>query len=197
MTPPRIAAVVLAAGLSSRMGGNKLLLPVAGEPIVRRVAEAALASRATHVIVVTGHNAPAVSAALLGLDIQIVENREFARGLSESLKCGLRNLPADCDGTLILLGDMPYVSAPLLNKLIEAFDPAGQHTICVPVRRGRRGNPVLWGRSFFPELLALHGDKGAKPILEAHNNAVCEVEATDDGVLIDIDTPEDLKKPHE
>jgi molybdenum cofactor cytidylyltransferase len=187
-----IAAVVLAAGWSTRFRTNKLLAPIAGTPVVRHVVEAALASLASPVLVVTGNSASAVSATLSGLEIETVENPAFAKGLSESLKCGLRNLPADCEGAMILLGDMPFVRPALIDALVEAFDPA-RRAICVPVRNGRRGNPVLWGRAFFPELLALEGDAGGKRLMARHEDMLCKIEAGDDGPLIDIDTPEDLK----
>jgi len=190
--PPRVAAVVLAAGLSSRMPGNKLLANLTGKPVLRHVVEAALASQASPVIVVTGHAAQPVRAALHGLDIAFIENPDFAIGLSESLKCGVRNA-GTCDGVLVLLGDMPYVLPSLMNDLIQALDPSNGRSICVPLRNGRRGNPVLFARALFPELLALEGDAGAKRIIARHEDVVCEVAASDDGVLIDIDTQEDLK----
>jgi molybdenum cofactor cytidylyltransferase len=191
--PPRIAAVILAAGLSSRMGKAKLVLPLAGKPIIRHVAETALASHASPVIVVTGYNARALTATLEGLDVGIAENADYAMGLAESLKCGVKSVPPEADGVLVLLGDMPFVSPNLLNGLINAFDPAGGRTICLPIRKGQRGNPVLWGRDLFPELLTLRGDRGAKSLLAVHEDIICEVEAADDGALIDIDTAEDLK----
>jgi molybdenum cofactor cytidylyltransferase len=188
----RIAAVVLAAGWSNRFGTNKLVAPIAGAPVVRHVVETALASRVSPVVVVTGYCAAAVAATLSGLPIETIENRAFAKGLSESLKCGVRNVPADCEGAVILLGDMPFVRPALIDALVEAFDPA-RRAICVPVRNGRRGNPVLWGRAFFPELLALEGDAGGKRLMTLHEDVLCELDAGDDGPLIDIDTPEDLK----
>lgn len=190
---PRIGAVVLAGGLSSRMGSNKLLAQVAGEPLVRHAVEAALASAADPVIVVTGNASDAVEGALAGLKVQFVHNPDFSEGLSTSLKCGVNALPADCDGALILLGDMPGVSAALIDRMIAGFDPAEGRAICVAARGGRRGNPVLWARRFFPEILALEGDVGAKALMAAHGEMVVEVEAADDGPLTDIDTPEALK----
>jgi molybdenum cofactor cytidylyltransferase len=185
----RIGAVVLAAGRSARMPGNKLLLPLAGKPIVRHAVEAALASRASPVVAVTGNAAVEVAEAFRGLKVRTAENLVFSKGLSESLKCGIRNLPRDCDGAVILLGDMPFVRPALIDALIAAFEPG---LICVPVRDGRYGNPVLWGRKFFPELLALEGDAGAKRLLSHYREVVHPVEALDDGPFIDIDTLEDL-----
>jgi len=145
---PKIGAIVLAAGMSSRMGTNKLLMDVNGKKMVRHTVEAARASHAEPIIVVTGHGESDVKAALAGLDVQFVNNPDFAKGLSASLKCGLNALPEDCDGALVLLGDMPGVSAALFDRLIAAFDPSESRAICVATRHGKRGNPVLW--AFFP-----------------------------------------------
>lgn len=192
MTSARIAAVVLAAGLSSRMPGNKLLAPLAAKPVVRHVVEAAVASRASPVLVITGSAAAEVTTALDKLNVQFIENKDYAKGLSESLKCGVRNTPDDSDGVLVLLGDMPFVTPALIDSLINAFDQG--HEICVPRHNGRRGNPVLWGRRFFPDLLALSGDKGARSLMDLHADALCELEVGDDASLIDIDTPDDLQR---
>ncbi|MDE2629391.1 MAG: nucleotidyltransferase family protein [Alphaproteobacteria bacterium] len=188
----RIGAVVLAAGLSSRMGANKLLLPFRGKPLIRLAVEAAAASRATTVVVVTGNNAEKVKAAVSDLLVKFVENKDYTKGLSGSLKCGLRTLPSTCEGVAILLGDMPLVTSGLLDRMIAVFDPGQGCAIVVPVRHGRRGNPVLWARQFFPEMLALEGDAGAKGLMSVHHGQVYELEAGDDGPLFDVDTPENL-----
>jgi molybdenum cofactor cytidylyltransferase len=189
---PRIGAVVLAAGLSSRMGSHKLLEDVGGKTLVRRAVEAALASAAGPVVVVTGNRGAEVRAALEGLNTQFVDNPDFPKGLSTSLRRGINALPEDCDGAVVLLADMPDVSAALIDKLIAAFDPAEERAICVAARHGRRGNPVLWARRFFTEMAGLEGDVGAKALMVAYDELVCEVEAPDDAPLLDIDTPEAL-----
>jgi len=189
---PKIGAIVLAAGLSSRMGSNKLLAAVDGKPLVRHAAEAAGESAADPVVVVTGNAGDAVASTLHDLPLSTVKNPDFAKGLSTSLKSGLNALPDDCDGVVVLLGDMPDVSAALIDKLIAAFDPAEERTICVATRHGKRGNPVLWARRFFPEMLAIEGDVGAKHLMAQYGVLVCEVEAENDGPLTDIDTPEAL-----
>ena len=190
---PRIGAVVLAAGQSTRMGSHKLLERIGGKPLVRHAVEAALGSAARPVIVVTGNSADEVKAALTGLDVQFYDNPDFPKGLSTSLKRGISALPQDCDGAAILLADMPDIGPALIDKLIAAFDPAEERAICVATRHGRRGNPVLWARRFFPEMMTLQGDAGAKPLMTAYDELVCEVEAGDDGPLIDIDTPQALE----
>ena len=189
---PRIAAIVLAAGLSSRMGSNKLLEEVHGKPLIRHAVEAALGSAAAPVLVVTGNAGDMVRRALSNLPVLFVDNPDFSKGLSASLKCGVRAVPADCDGAIVLLGDMPDVSSALIDKLIASFDPSEDRAICVATRHGGRGNPVLWARRFFPEMLAIEGDVGARQVIGQYAELVCEVEAGDDAPLTDIDTPEAL-----
>ena len=189
---PKIAAVVLAAGISSRMGENKLLTEIGGRPLVRHVVEAAFSSHASSIVVVTGKDGAQVRAALEGCAVAFVDNREFSRGLSTSLKRGLRALPEDCDGAVMLLGDMPAVTPALIDKLIAAFDPAEGRAICVATHGGKRGNPVLFARRFFEEIEAIEGDVGARGLIGAYPELVCEVDTDDEAPLIDIDTPEDL-----
>jgi molybdenum cofactor cytidylyltransferase len=184
----RIAAVLLAAGLSTRLPANKLLQPFRGKPLVRHAVEAALASRASPLIVVTGHNSREVTAVVNAPGVITVDNSDFSTGLSSSLKCGIKTVPPSCDGALILLGDMPFVTPALIDALLEAFDPARGREAIVPVHQGRRGNPVLWGRRFFPALLALTGDRGAKQLMALQGDLLYPLEVPDDGCLIDIDT---------
>jgi len=192
-TPPhraRIAALILAAGQSRRMGAeNKLLLEIDGKPMVRHVAERVLASAAQPVTIVLGHQPEAVKAALAGLDVGFVENPDYADGLSSSLKAGLAAVPESADGAIVCLGDMPGVSTDLVDRLIAGFNPVEGRAILAPTRGGRRGNPVLWARRFFDELMTLSGDTGAKHLIGTYGEFLTEIEAPDDGVLIDLDTP--------
>jgi molybdenum cofactor cytidylyltransferase len=189
----RIAAVVLAAGRSSRMApANKLLTEIDGQAMVARVVDAALASHAGPVFVVTGHDGARVRQALAGRDVTVVENPDYAAGLSASLRAGIAALPDDVDGAVFLLGDMPRVAAVHIDRLVAAFNPEEGRAICIPVWRAKRGNPVLWSTRFFPEMRALEGDTGARSLLHAYADQVCEVEMPDDGVLLDVDTPEAL-----
>ncbi len=191
---PRVAGIVLAAGRSTRMGAaNKLIADIGGAPMVRRVAEAVLASRARPVVVVTGHQAAEVSAALAGLDVTIVANSDYATGLASSLKAGLRAVPPDGAGALVVLGDMPRIAPVHLDKLIEEFEAANGTAIIVPVHQGRQGNPVLWPAEHFPALLQLEGDAGAKRLLSALTHDVRVIDLATDAIFIDIDTPEALK----
>jgi molybdenum cofactor cytidylyltransferase len=191
----RVAAVILAAGRSTRMGGpNKLLADIGGRPLVRIAAEEALASRARPVIVVTGHQREKVEAALAGLKVERVHNPDFADGLSTSLKAGLAAVPEDVAGAVILLGDMPQVRASLVDRLIGAFDPERGALVVLPTIAGKRGNPVVWSRRFFPELMGLEGDVGARHLIGRYTEAVTEVALTDQAALVDVDTPEALSK---
>lgn len=196
---PRIGALLLAAGQSRRMGGpNKLLAeipgssPGTGVPMVARVAQRLLASRARPIIAVLGNRADEIDAALGRLPVERVVNPDFADGLSTSLKRGLAALPDDLDGVLVCLGDMPLISGRHLDRLIAAFNPLEGRAIIVPTRRGKRGNPVLWAKRFFPEMAQIAGDVGARHLIGEHAEMVAEVEMDDDAILVDIDTPEAL-----
>jgi molybdenum cofactor cytidylyltransferase len=186
-----IAAVVLAAGRSTRMGAvNKLIAEIGGKPLVRIAAEQAIASRASPVIVVTGHQREKVEAALDGLPVRLVHNPDYAEGLGTSLKAGIAAVPAEADGVIVCLGDMPQVDSALIDKLIAAFDPERGALVVVPSIAGRRGNPVLWSRRFFPDLMQIQGDIGARHLIGNYAEAVVEVPVAGEAALTDIDTPE-------
>ncbi|MES2751537.1 MAG: molybdopterin-binding/glycosyltransferase family 2 protein [Pseudomonadota bacterium] len=188
-----VAAVILAAGRSTRMGGpNKLLAELNGKPLVRIVAEQALASKASSVAVVTGYQSAQVETALNGLNVKLVHNPDFAEGLAASVKAGIGSLPESADGAVVCLGDMPLIDARLIDRLVEAFAPDHGSLIVVPVAGGRRGNPVLWSRRFFAELMTLDGDIGARHLIAQHAEAVAEVEVEGKSAFLDIDTPEML-----
>ena len=191
---PRVAAIVLAAGRSSRMAPHhKLLLADrAGKPMIVRVVENVLSSGARPVLVVTGHRAGELRAALAGRPVVFVDAPDHAAGLSASLKAGLAALPADAAAALVCLGDMPLVTGRMIDRLIAAYDPAEGRSIVVPTHQGSGGNPILWDRRHFPEMLALSGDAGARALLRAHMEQVAEVEMGDDAVLRDFDTPASL-----
>lgn len=195
---PRVAALVLAAGRSTRMGGpNKMLADANGQPLVVHAVKAALASQAVEVVVVLGHMAQEVRTVIEkalppGARLRFVTNPDFAEGLSTSVRTGIGALGKDIDAAIVQLGDMPGVGAPLLDRLMAAFSPVEGRTICVPTVGGKRGNPVLWARRFFAEMAKLSGDSGAKHLIGEHADLVCEVGMAGEAAVTDIDTPEAL-----
>ena len=192
--PSTIAAIVLAAGRSSRMvPQNKLLVPDrAGRPMVARVVDNLLSSAARPVIVVTGHRAEEVSAAVAGRPVQVVYAADYADGLSGSLRAGIAAVPATASAALVCLGDMPLVTGRMIERLIDAYDPDEGRSVVAPTCRGKIGNPILWDRRFFPDIAGLTGDVGARALLERHSEYVAQVEMGDDAVLRDFDTVESL-----
>jgi len=190
---PGIAAVILAAGQSRRMGRvNKLLAEVDGKPMVHWAVTAATASAAKPVIVVLGHEADRVRNALAGFDVTFVENPDFAQGISSSVRRGITALPDTIDGVLVCLGDMPRVTAGEIDRLIAAFSPVEGREICIPTWQGKRGNPTLIGRRFFPEIQEITGDVGARHLIGAYPDLCCEVEMSGNAVLVDVDTQQAL-----
>jgi molybdenum cofactor cytidylyltransferase len=203
-----IAAIILAAGRSTRFSPDsppetkqqtKLLAALRGKPLVRHVAESALASRARPIIVVTGHAAAGIEAALADLDVRFVFNPDYRTGLSSSLQAGIAALQATPEGALILLADMPFVSGALIDQIIATFElafgaSAQSPLAAAPVRAGQRGNPVLIGRDLFGAIASLQGDRGARALVEAAGRRVVECMVDDDAVLIDIDRQAALRR---
>ena len=189
----RIAAIILAAGSASRMGQPKQLLDWGGRPLVRVVAEHALEARLDHVLVVVGAASDAVAAALADMPIELIQNPAFAEGQSTSLRAGIAALTSDVSAALVLLGDQPFVSPEIISRIVDEWRASGG-TIVAPVYRGQRGNPVLFAKEVFGELLAIEGDRGARAILATHPGRVRTVAFDDDRPLADIDTPEDYQR---
>ena len=191
---PTMAAVVLAAGRSRRMAPyNKLLIEDrTGKPMVARVVDNVLASRARPILVVTGHMAEQVEHALAGKPVRFVHAAEYAEGLSASLKAGIAAVPPECAAAIVCLGDMPLVNGRIIDRLLAAYDADEGRLIVLPTFRGKQGNPMLWDRRFFAEILQISGDGGARFLLAKHLDAVVEVEVGEDSVLRDFDTAESL-----
>jgi molybdenum cofactor cytidylyltransferase len=187
---PTVAAIILAAGSSSRMGRNKLLLDLAGKPILCHAVDQALAAGLSEIVVVSGHQASKVRAALGERPVKMIEAREHRLGMSASLRAGIRALSPKADAAVVMLGDMPQVSAPLIQRLIAAYNPLEGRSIVVPTVAGKRGNPVLFDRRYFPEMLELEGDVGARHLIGAHDDQVAELAVDDAAVFTDVDTPE-------
>jgi CTP:molybdopterin cytidylyltransferase MocA len=188
----RVAAVVLAAGAASRYGRLKQLVAWEGGTLLGHVVDTALASPARPVVVVLGNQAEACCVALEGRPVETVVNRRWTQGQSTSLRVGLAALPKNISATLILLGDQPRVTPATLAALIERYRTTLAPVIW-PELAGRRGNPVLFDRALFPELLRLTGDIGGRPVLEAHAAEAERVPVSDPGILLDIDTPGDYQ----
>jgi molybdenum cofactor cytidylyltransferase len=193
-----VAALILAAGRSSRMAPrNKMLIrDDAGRTMIGRVVESALASRAAEVVVVTGHEAAEVEQAARqnsspSARLRFVPSPDYARGLSASVKAGIAAVDG-ASAALICLGDMPLVTSAMMDAMIDAFDPDCGKIILVPTCKGERGNPVLWGRDLFPHFTALSGDSGARQLLVRHASLVAEMELGTTAILQDFDTPQSL-----
>lgn len=191
---PGVAAIVLAAGSSSRMGSaNKLVARLEGTPLVVHAVETARRAGLDPVVVVTGHGRREVEAVLADQDAELVHNPDAGEGLSTSLRVGLRALEdREPSAVAVCLGDMPRVRSATLEALVDALQAEAHPGIVVPVHRRKRGNPVLWAARYLPELAALSGDVGGRELLRRFPDDVLEVEVDDPGVLADVDTPEAL-----
>ncbi len=194
-----VAAIVLAAGRASRYraaGGqavSKLVAGFRGEPLVRHAVRAAVASRATPVVVVTGHARAAVETALEGFAVRFVHNPDFASGLASSLRTGLAAIGDAATAVVVLLGDMPLVTADLVDALIASSDAAPAAGAALPVVEGVRGNPVLLARCLFGPAARLRGDEGARRLLREPGLTVLEIEVRGDAARLDIDEPSGLQ----
>lgn len=192
---PRVAALVLAAGRSSRMrGGNKLLAEIDGIPLVARAVDTVLATPVRPVLVVTGRDADRIRAALAGRELRFVENAAYAEGLGGSIAAGARAAPRGIDGLFVCLGDMPRIRPRHLEALAAAFESSRRRAICVPVHGERRGHPVLFPADLVAELERLRGDRGARRLLDEHADRVREVPVADPGVLFDVDGRDQLEE---
>jgi molybdenum cofactor cytidylyltransferase len=188
---PRIYALILAAGRSTRMGQNKLLMEIGGVPLFHHTIGATLAAKVQGAVIVTGHEPARIAPAQLP-GVRAVYNPDYASGMASSLKAGLAAMPKDSGAALIVLGDMPAVRTDDIDALISAFEPSGGKGIVVPTYNGKRGHPVLFGRAYWPSILEARGDQGARQALIDNADAVCEVPVDNPGVLMDADTPEAL-----
>jgi molybdenum cofactor cytidylyltransferase len=189
----QIAAVVLAAGSSERMGQPKQLLAIDGQPMVRRVVEAVCGAGLDQVVVVTGAHAGEVGRALVGLPVEVVLNSDWQVGMSTSLRAGLAALRPEIQAVFIVLADQPALTPQLLESLATRYRATGA-PIVAPIHRRKRGNPVLFDRRLFPELLRVAGDQGGRAILARHAARVEQVEVEDTAVLFDVDTRQDYEE---
>lgn len=195
MSAPFVSGVVLAAGRSTRLAGErpKQLLPCGGEAMVRRVARTALASQLREVLVVVGYQAPAVRRALAGLDLVVVVNSDYAGGQSTSVRAGLRRVDPRARAAMFIPADQPLLSPRLIDRLIAAYGESPK-PIAVATWKGRRGAPVVFDRSLFGELEGLAGDCGGRALLPRYADAIVAVAADHPRELTDVDTPEDYRR---
>jgi molybdenum cofactor cytidylyltransferase len=193
---PRVLGVVLAAGTATRMGGSKVLLPVGGRPMVERVVDAALASRLAGVTVVVGKDGDGVRTVLDGRPVRIVHNPAFTEGLSTSVRAALDEAATGYEGALFLLADQPFVTAALVDGLIEAFSISGRR-IVRPVLEDIPGNPVLFSADLFGELLRETGDRGGRDVVRRHASEIHLVEIDDPLLCLDLDSPADYERYRE
>jgi molybdenum cofactor cytidylyltransferase len=184
-----VTALVLAAGTSSRMGQPKQVLQFEGRSLVRRAAEAAVESKARQTIVVTGAAREAVEGELTGLAVMPVHNPDYAEGLSTSLRAGLRAVRPDVEGVVVMLADQPFVSASVVDGLIDRYEEGGAR-IVRPRYGGQPGNPVLWDRSLFEELEEQTGDQGGRSLLQKYADEIAWLDLPDVAIQTDVDTPE-------
>ncbi len=189
----QVAAIILAAGGSTRFGRPKQLLDWGGVPLLAHVADVALAAGLAPVIAVLGCRAEAARTALGTRPVQPVVNWRWEDGLSTSVQVGLASLPPKTDAAIFLQCDQPLVTADLLRALVSSFEEAGS-AIVHPTHAGQRGTPVLFARRLFPELARVSGDEGGRSIVARHAGEVATVEVSDPDVLTDIDTPADYER---
>jgi molybdenum cofactor cytidylyltransferase len=189
-----IGGIVLASGLSKRFGSrNKLLMPVGGVAIVRRTVEAYLGAGLDPVVVVIGNDSQAVGAALSGLSVIRVENPDFREGQSRALVRGVRALPVAISAAIIGVADQPFLTPTVIERLATSYREFRAHVVA-PRYDGRRGNPVLFDRSLFPELMMVEGDQGGRGVLDQHQKEIVWVDVPDAHAGIDVNTEEDYRK---
>ncbi len=175
------------------MGQLKQLLPFDGQPMVRRVAEAVCAAGLDQTVVVVGAQADDVRLALAGLPVEIIVNEAWATGMSSSLRAGLQALGPGIQAVLVVLADQPALTPALLRALVDRYR-ATRAPLVAPFCQGQRGNPVLFDRSLFAELLAVEGDQGGREVILQHQEEMERIEVDDPAVILDIDTAQDYEK---
>ena len=187
-----VAAIVLAAGMSRRMGAPKQLLRVGDKTILERTLENVRASNASEIVLVLGHAADEIQKRIATQDLKIVLNRDYEQGMGTSLRSGLTEVTADVKAAIIVLADQPWTSAGTLNRLIACHQER-KPQIIIPTYRGFRGNPVLLDRSVFAEVQSLNGDVGCRAIFGDHTEGIVKLAVDDPGILLDIDSRDDFE----
>ena len=184
----KVGALLLAAGMSKRSGLiNKLLAPVNGISMVETSLDQLQKSLCHPIFIVTGHEAERIEQILMCAGVRFVHNPDYSSGMASSLRCGVEAMANGLDAILIALADMPHIESSTCDALIKKYAPEKGHHICVPLQKGKRGNPVLIGHEYFGQLQQLRGDKGGKQILYKNTDAVLEVLVDDPGIHQDYD----------
>jgi molybdenum cofactor cytidylyltransferase len=186
-----IVAVVLSAGESSRMGRPKALLPIDGQTFIERIVAALKQTKVGKIIVILGHNARELQSKISHLPVEILINTDYKLGQLSSLQLAVRNLQPDldCDGMLVHLVDHPYLAPALVEEMIRRFYETKKRII-VPKFHGKRGHPVIFSNALFDEILSAPMEEGAKAVVNAHRAETLEIETEEEGIAVDIDTPE-------
>ena len=188
-----ICSIVLAAGLSSRMGVQKLLLPFGGKTVISHIVDQLLASSIGEVHVVVGHEAERISAELSGRAVSVVNNPNYKSGMLSSVRRGLRNLPEKCRAVMVVLGDQPSITTELIEQMLQSF-AATEKSILVPLYKGKRGHPILFSSQYRDEILTQYGDVGLRGLLRGHSGDIFELAVSTASVLCDMDCPEDYRR---
>jgi molybdenum cofactor cytidylyltransferase len=188
-----ICAVVLAAGLSSRMGVQKLLLPFGGKTVISHIVDQILASTIDEVHIVVGHQAERISNELSGRAVSIVNNPNYESGMLSSVRCGLKSLPEQCRAVMVILGDQPSVTTELINKMLQSY-AATEKSILVPLYESKRGHPVLFSLKYRDEIITQYDNVGLRGLLHNHPEEVFELTVSTASVICDMDYPEDYRR---
>jgi molybdenum cofactor cytidylyltransferase len=188
-----IVGIILSAGESKRMGTPKQLLPWGKTIILQQVIDNAAASHLEQILLVLGSHAGEIAGKItISPKIEIVVNHDFKEGMSSSVKCGIKNAPAGADAFMLLLGDQPFISPAIINRLLDEYQTS-KHGIVIPVYNGKHGHPVIFAAKYKQELLAI-ADQGAKAVVNNHLQDILEVPLDAPEILTDIDTPQDYQK---
>jgi molybdenum cofactor cytidylyltransferase len=193
-----VVAIVLSAGESSRMGRPKALLPIGNRIFIEQIVSVLKATKVGRILVMLGHNAEAIEQSIRRLPITVVLNKDYEKGQLSSLLAAIRFLKEEkgsgkIDGILVHLVDHPFLSPDLVNLMIDRFY-GSKKLIVVPHYKGKRGHPVIFSSHLFPELLSTPLDQGAKAVVRAHLDETLQIDTEDEGVTVDIDTPEDYRQ---
>ena len=188
-----ICAIVLAAGRSRRMGAQKLLLPFGGKTVIAHIVDQLLASTIDEVHVVVGCQAKRISRELSGRPVSIVNNSNYKSGMLSSVRCGLRDLPQQCQAVLVALGDQPSITSKLIDQMLQSF-AVTEKRILVPLCRCKRGHPILFSEVYRNEILTQYDNVGLRGILNAHPDDIFELTVSTSAVLSDMDCPEDYRR---